>query len=179
MKLFRAFPSMFLNLEGSRVLHTIYCILQMQYDPISVWSWTLIVSTFRRLDKLAVMWSRHFLLQLGQYIFHGKPLLPICKKTKFLWFNLFQLQIHKSKEFIIKFVTWTNDRSIGLGMKTYICVLGKLVPEYKGWPVKIHNNIDNYKKEMIWRKIGRGSKCQSTQLLPNPSQPFAPILPKQ
>jgi len=90
---------MFLNSEGRiyKALHTIYCMQHMQYDPTSIPScWMLKVGTFRRLDKLPVMRSSHFLLQLGQYVLHGVLSLPICKKTKFLWFNLFHLQVYKS-----------------------------------------------------------------------------------
>lgn len=79
-----------------KALHTIYCIQHMQYDLTSISTWMLKVGTFRRLDKLSVMRSRHFLLQLGQYILHGVLPLPICKKTKFLGFNLFHLQVYES-----------------------------------------------------------------------------------
>ena len=68
----------------------------MQFDPTCIPSWMVKVGTFWRLDKLPVMRSGHFLLQLCQYVLHGVLSLPICKKTKFLWFNLFHLQVYKS-----------------------------------------------------------------------------------
>lgn len=65
----------------------------MQYDPTTIRSWMLKVSSFWRLDKLPVMRGCHFFLQLGQYILHAVLSLPICKKPKFLWFNLFHINL--------------------------------------------------------------------------------------
>lgn len=59
----------------------------------SSWSWDhhhhhLEVSTFRWLNKLPVMWGRHFFLQLHQYIFHCVLSLPIRHYPKLLWLHL-------------------------------------------------------------------------------------------
>lgn len=47
------------------------------------------ICTFRWLDKFPVVWRCHFLLQLHQYVFHGKVPLPICQHSELLWINLF------------------------------------------------------------------------------------------
>jgi len=65
----------------------------MQYDPTTIRSWMLKISSFWRLDKLPVMRGCHFFLQLGQYILHAVLSLPICKKPKFLWFNLLHINL--------------------------------------------------------------------------------------
>lgn len=68
----------------------------MQYDPTTIRSWMLKVSSFWRLDKLPVMRGCHFFLQLGQYILHAVLSLPICKKPKFLWFNHASFMVNTS-----------------------------------------------------------------------------------
>lgn len=87
------------------MLHTANAIWSKQLYDFEM----LKVSAFGRLDKLPVMRCCHFFLQLGQYILHGVLSLPICKKAKFLWFNLFHLQVYKSyNTYYLKFAKWTR-----------------------------------------------------------------------